>query len=108
MQPSVLPLCVQPPLEFGVLPGVVAALRCLPVRSSSLLAYQSRSLLYVTWYCLPLAYFPCPSVCVGLAFFVALGRVGSRPLLCAQGPQVYKLLSDFFSLRVSCETVLFS
>jgi len=26
MQPSVLPLCMQPPVGFGVLPGVVAAL----------------------------------------------------------------------------------
>ena len=48
-QPSVLPLCVQPPLGYGVLPGVVAALSVASlVRvSPSSLVGQIRSLLYV-------------------------------------------------------------
>ena len=49
MQPSVLPLHVQPPLGYGVLPGVVAALSVASlVRvSPSSLVGQIRSLLYV-------------------------------------------------------------
>ena len=48
-QPSVLPLCVQLPLGYGVLPGVVAALSVASlVRvSPSSLVGQIRSLLYV-------------------------------------------------------------
>ena len=44
-----LPLCVQPPLGYGVLPGVVAALSVASLcgASPSVLAGQLRSLLYV-------------------------------------------------------------
>jgi hypothetical protein len=49
MQPSALPLHVQPPLGYGVLPGVVAALSVASLcrASPSLLVGQLRSLLYI-------------------------------------------------------------
>jgi len=46
---------------------------------------------------------------LGLAFFfVALERVGRRPLLCARDPQFFCAPSLYSLPKGFCETVLFS
>ena len=105
-------LCAAFPKE-EVLPGVVATLSVASLGrvSPSLLVGQIRSLLYVVLV-LPHPFPPrlvslpiC--LCKVALFFLTLGRVGRRPLLCAQDPQVF--LCSFFVLssqRVSCAAFL--
>ena len=106
-----LPLCVQPPLGYDVLPGVVAALSVASLceASPSLLVGQIRSLLYVV------LVLPHPSpprlvslpicLCRVALFFLTLRRVGRRPLLCAHdqffcAPSLYSLLIKGFPVRL--------
>jgi hypothetical protein len=88
--------------------------RCLPVRNLSFLACWSETLFAVV------LVLPHPSpprlvslpvcLCRVALFFLTLGRVGRRPLLCAQHPQVfcapslYSLLKGFCALEVLVST----
>jgi len=82
MQPSVLPLCVQPPLGYGVLPGAVKqnaldSVASLCGASPSLLVGQLRFLLYVV------LVLPHPSAPHLVSLPVCLCRVSF--LLCSFG-----------------------
>ena len=77
----------QQSLGCGVLPGVVAALSVASLWGASpTCLLVNYALCCTSFWCfptpLPLAWFPCPSVCVEVAFFfLTLGRVGCIPLL---------------------------
>jgi hypothetical protein len=114
MQPFVLPLHVQPPLSrvrlvFYLVLFATLSVASLCRASPSLLVGQLHSLLYVV---LVLPH-PSPPRLVSLPvclrrvslFFLTLGRVGHRPLLCAQDPQFFFVcsFSKLSSQRVSRE-----